>query len=181
MAKNETALDRLERTKLPSNEREFTLEEQMDSVSTDDFLDGMSDVAKDNLGHLFQEVTTEEEYTEETATPVVATEQPVVVAPENNMANAATEVPVVANQPTETPDGLFNNNSEKPKRSYRKRSEDSTAANQTQSNPNSVSSNPLLDQLAKDVIDDLREKCYKINRFDDKSMEMIFNYMYNKF
>ena len=35
----ETALDRLQRLSIPSEEREYTLEEQMDSVSTDDFLD----------------------------------------------------------------------------------------------------------------------------------------------
>lgn len=174
MAKNETALDRLERTKLPSNEREFTLEEQMDSVSTDDFLDGMSTAAKDNLGHLFEEVTVEEDYTSQSE-PVV-NEQP-------------TEAPVVAQMPEmvqvdveEQPtaqDELFNNNM-KPKRKYRKNSEDSAQVSNN-SNPVNGSSNPVLDQLAKDVIDDLRSKCYKINRFDDKSMEMIFNYMYNKF
>ena len=58
--KEETALDRLQRLSIPSEEREYTLEEQMDSVSTDDFLDGMSVSAKNQLGHLFEEVTTDE-------------------------------------------------------------------------------------------------------------------------
>lgn len=184
MARTETALDRLERTKAPSTEREYTLEEQMDSVSTDDFLDGMSDAAKDNLGHLFEEVTTEDEVTpvvDSSVTPMVATPNPVVID-----TPVATENPIVVSTPadvTESDDELFNNNNMKPKRRSRKTQDEPTSVGSSVVSSGSIggSSNPVLDQLAKDVIDDLRNRCHKINRFDDKSMEMIFDYMYSKF
>ena len=165
MAKQENALDRLERTKTQSNEREFTLEEQLDSVSTDDFLDGMSAVAKDNLGHLFTEVTEDENPAIKTPTPVV-TETP--------------SEPIITSEVdrTDNSDELFNNNT-KPKRKYTKKVDNSTNAHEATLTSNS--SNPVLDQLARDLIDDLRDRKHKINRFDDKSMKMIFDYMYNKF
>lgn len=168
----ENALDRLERTRQPSNEREYTLEEQLDSVSTDDFLDGMSDVAKDNLGHLFEEVTTNDTAEYDTEEIVVNNNSAEISEPTNETADA--------NESTND-DELFNHNTEKPKRQYRKNSNRATQASQVQSDSTNVSFNPILDQLAKDVIDELRAKHYKINRFDDSSMEMIFNYMYNKF
>lgn len=40
---------------------------------------------------------------------------------------------------------------------------------------------PMMNQLAKDLIDDLRKNKYKIARFDDTNMEILFNYMYSKF
>lgn len=150
---NENALDRLNRLQEPSDEREYTLEEQMDSVSTDEFLDGMSLSAKNQMHHFAEEVKMDNEVEE--------------LKTEN--------------------EELFNNNTEneeKHKRQYRKRDksgsvEDSGKANDTSSNP--IESNPVFDQVAKDLIDDLRKSNYKINRFDDKSMSMIFDYMYSKF
>lgn len=187
MARTETALDRLERTKAPSTEREYTLEEQMDSVSTDDFLDGMSDVAKDNLGHLFEEVTPEDEIetSEEEVTPVVdSSVTPMITTPAPTP--VVVETPIVVDVPaeaTESDDELFNNNNMKPKRRSRKTQDEPTSVGSSAVSSCSIggSSNPVLDQLAKDVIDDLRNRCHKINRFDDKSMEMIFDYMYSKF
>ena len=63
MAK-ENALDRLNKYMEPSNEREYTVEEQLDSISTDEFLDDMSGMAKDQMSHLIEEVTLEEPKTE---------------------------------------------------------------------------------------------------------------------
>lgn len=41
--------------------------------------------------------------------------------------------------------------------------------------------NPVMDQLAKDLIDDLIWSKHKIGRFNDKQMKILFDYMYSKF
>lgn len=182
--KDETALDRLNRLSEPSNEREYTLEEQLDSVSTDDFLDGMSVAAKDQLGHLFEEVTIDESEDSfenkimEAQVPEVNQNPAIVVDLDNEPSD------IMEDEPSN--DELFNNNM-KPKRKYNRRSqvENNQQVEDTKAKDSNVrvdySSNPVFDQVAKDLIDDLRNSKYKINRFDDKSMEMIFDYMYNKF
>ena len=40
---------------------------------------------------------------------------------------------------------------------------------------------PLMDQLAKDLIDELRANDYKIARFNSTQMNILYNYMYSKF
>ena len=40
---------------------------------------------------------------------------------------------------------------------------------------------PVMNQLAKDLIDNLKQNKYKIARFDDKQMQILLNYMYTKF
>lgn len=183
--KDETALDRLNRLSEPSNEREYTLEEQMDSVSTDDFLDGMSVAAKNQLGHLFEEVTISES-NDSIENRIMETQVPDSNQnPTMSMDLTNNELTDIAEDDTSN-DELFNNNM-KPKRKYTKRSqvENTQQVEDTKAKDSTVrvdySSNPVFDQVAKDLIDDLRNSKYKINRFDDKSMEMIFDYMYNKF
>lgn len=165
-SKNETALDRLERVNTPSDEREYTLEEQMDSVSTDDFLDGMSNSAKDNLNHLMEVTLDEPDITEES----------------EPMPQITIDVHNTGSDDIDSEELFNNNNNGKPKRKYNKRSaEDISHKDPTNIMPMGTMSNPVLDQLAKDVIDDLRARQHKINRFDNNSMEMIFDYMYSKF
>ena len=115
MAKdNETALDRLNRLNDPSNEREYTLEEQMDSVSTDEFLDGMSLAAKSQMSHLVEEVTLDDgdeqpntENTEETLEEVgTVIDIPKVVEEDKSSTESSNDS-----------EELFNNNN-KPKRQY---------------------------------------------------------------
>lgn len=175
MAKdNETALDRLNRLNDPSNEREFTLEEQMDSVSTDEFLDGMSLAAKSQMSHLVEEVTLDDEEEQSNT---------------ENTEEALEEVGTVIDIPDTNSDDkssneseeLFNNNN-KPKRQYNRRNKPEENTNtKVDVDAKDNASNPVFDQVAKDLIDDLRKRNYKINRFDDKSMAMIFDYMYSKF
>lgn len=225
MAK-ENALDRLNKYMEPSNEREYTVEEQLDSISTDEFLDDMSGMAKDQMSHLIEEVTLEEPKTEapmmesvpeQTPIPeqIQAPETPVSefsqapIQPEIQMSTPVVEQPVetveqtveAVEEPKIENKELFNDNSvQKPKRKYvrsgkyekdkNKEKTESAEETETMNNNNSAeeapvlmdnSKNPVLDQLAKDLIDDLIKCKYKINRFDDKSMKMIFDYMYKKF
>jgi len=218
MAK-ENALDRLNKYMEPSNEREYTVEEQLDSISTDEFLDDMSGMAKDQMSHLIEEVTLEEPKTEapmmesvpeQTPIPeqIQAPETPVSefsqtpIQPEIQMSTPVVEQPVEAVEESKTENKeLFNDNSvQKPKRKYvrsgkyekdkNKEKTEHAEETETMNNNNSAeeapvqmdnSKNPVLDQLAKDLIDDLIKCKYKINRFDDKSMKMIFDYMYKKF
>lgn len=174
----ENALDRLDRLNSNTNEREFTLEEQMESVSTDDFLDGMSLAAKDQMSHLIEEVDLDDEDDTEDETAVQSNTD----EKDNNNASInqnATPLEESVNKQIETTnDELFINNS-KPKRKYERRNK-SENIDVNESTINSES-NPVFDQLVKDLIDDLRKRNYKINRFDEKSMNLIFNYMYNKF
>lgn len=165
MASNENALDRLNRLQEPSEEREFTLEEQMDSVSTDEFLDGMSLAAKSQMSHLVEEVTLDED------------EQLNNEAEDELGTTDNTDVSEVS--PNESEE-LFNNNN-RPKREYKRRNKSEDTPAKTVVDVKDNSSNPVFDQVAKDLIDDLRKRNYKINRFDDKSMTMIFDYMYSKF
>lgn len=176
----ETALDRLQRLSIPSEEREYTLEEQMDSVSTDDFLDGMSVSAKNQLGHLFEEVTTDEDTTSYDPTPI---------EPQTQCSDPVPQATIIPSQeqiqepikPDTTNDELFNNN--KPKRGRPPKNHNESTTNNTHESYINIDtqSNPVFDQVAKDIIDTLRQNKFKINRFDDKSMEMIYNYMYTKF
>ena len=40
---------------------------------------------------------------------------------------------------------------------------------------------PVMNQLAKDLIDNLKQNDYKISRFNTSQMEILYNYMYTKF
>lgn len=172
MAENENALDRLSKLNSPSEEREYTLEEQMDSVSTDEFLDGMSLAAKSQMSHLVEEVTLDDEDLQSNNEDS-----------EDSLEEDGTmiDIPDIAEQPSSEPEELFNNNN-KPKREYKRRNKsEDTNVKPVVNDAKDNASNPVFDQVAKDLIDDLRKRNYKINRFDDKSMAMIFDYMYSKF
>lgn len=148
---SENALDRLRRIQEPSDQREYTLEEQInsadsdDTVSTDEFLDGMSYAAKQEMNGLVQEVTLDDEPTDNTSS-----------------------------------EELFKNNTDEKKRRGRRKKEDKVEESRS-SDVNTFESNPIYNQIVRDLIDELRKKNYKINRFDDKSMKLIFDYMYSKF
>lgn len=135
----ENALDRLQKSNEASQEREFTLEEQMESVSTDEYLDGMSFEARQEMSEL--------------ANPTID----------------------LQDDGSDEEELFINNKEDRPKRGRRKK------VSEASSGVTCTESNPVFDQLVKDLIDDLRQNHYKINRFDDKSMNIIFNYMHSKF
>ncbi len=165
MAENENALDRLSKLNTPSEEREYTLEEQMDSVSTDEFLDSMSLAAKSQMSHLVEEVTLDDDEQLNT---------------EDDNLEGEIDIPETPEKPSEESEELFNNNN-KPKRKYERRNKSEDTSVKTVVETKDNASNPVFDQVAKDLIDDLKKRNYKISRFDDKSMAMIFDYMYSKF
>ena len=131
---NENALDRLNKlSEHPTDE--MSLEEQIESVSTDQVLDEMSFEAKQEMNNLFEEVVTE---------------------------------PIVEKTEDSDNEKLFKDNKEKKPRKTKK-VDDKT------------SDNPILTQLSKDLIDDLKQSKYKFNNFDEVSMTQLFDYMYSHF
>ena len=157
------ANDALERLFNSNNQEQsnYSLDEQMESANDDDFLEGMSDSSKSALFKA-TEVTLDEIDTsqDEEDDGIILSKVEEVEKNENK--------------------DLFNNigNTEKTPRKKRK---PKTNIEQKESSNISSNCNPIMDQLAKDIIDDLRKRNYKISRFDDSMMELIFAYMYNKF
>ncbi len=201
------AQDALERLFNSNNHDEsvYSVEEQLDATDNtdDDFLDGMSSEASDALYKSVTEVTLDEPI-DENKTDIdyenYSTNEP---EPESMVNNESTNTDdtdsddIVVSDPnlldeakndSKNEEELFNNNIntvevekeeevKKPRRKRRTKESEPTASS---SIPNDAF-NPIMDQLAKDVIDDLRKSKYKINRFDNNTMEIVFNYMYNKF
>lgn len=229
MARKESSLDRLSKLSNPDEDNLFN--DLDDSISTDDYLDSMSDMAKSKFGTLIQEVSLDDESSTEQVIDEPIVEEPVEESKVDTAVNSIDESllddPVetiieepiteetvssvsstveephnVTEKPTEqinidvedtgvdiplenTNESLFNN---KPKRT-RGRRKNSESVKETLNKPadkstmvNDISSMDLiLSQLSKDIIDDLRKQHYRIGRFDDKSMEVIYSYMYKKF
>ena len=102
----------------------------------------------------------------------------------DNESDTEIKVEDIKEETTSSKEELFNNNNEeslsKKPRKKRKTKDTSDLSTNEVSLSNSTF-NPIMDQLAKDVIDDLRKSKYKISRFDNDTMEIVFNYMYNKF
>ena len=168
------ANDALERLYNSNNQEqsEYTLEEQLEGASDDDFLEGMSDASKDALLKSITEVTLDDNTQEE----VIEEDDGIIVSmPEIE------EKPEINENENTSNEALFNNNrDEKKSRKPRKpKTTESKSVNTDTSD--SIGFNPIMDQLAKDVIDDLRKRNYKISRFDDSTMELVFAYMYKKF
>lgn len=162
----ETSLARLNKCIHQPNTKEYSLEEQLDSVSTDEYLDGMSDTAK----AIFEEVKLDEQ-------PITNNEPKIEI----NVEDTGIDIPL--NEPdkesTENNEELFNNNT-KQKVPRKKREKTDTNTN-LDDLVICKSLNPILDQLSKDLIDELMSKHYKLNRFNEESMNMLFKYMYSKF
>lgn len=158
----ETSLDRLNKCMTPTD-KEYTLDEQLDSISTDDYFDDMSEEVKQQLQGI-EEVTLDDDENDiemptidETAVPI----NPVIID----------EAP-----PKEE---LFNN---KQKRSRGRPSTTTSAQISEPMKPvKDTSKNPVFDQLSRDILDELRKKKFKLNRFNEESMTMLFDYMYSKF
>ena len=222
MSKKESSLDRLSKLSNPDDNNLF--EDTDESISTDDYLDSMSDMAKSKFGTLIQEVSLDEpiveekieepevdietdssgivdvldDYsteTDESTEDIEVSEVSSTVDEPHNVETVSTEqikidvedtgVDMPLEESTKD-ESLFNN---KPKRSRGRRSKNNDApiVKETKSVEvptaveNTSSIDLILSQLSKDIIDDLRKQNYRIGRFDDKSMEVIYSYMYKKF
>lgn len=168
------AQDALERLFSSNNQEEstYSVEEQLDSIDDDDdFLDGMSSAAEDALFKSVIEVTLDEPTSEE-------------LESEENDEVIVSNPSIIENSNESTKEELFNNNNGEDENANKKSRKTRKPRKTVDVNTNEVLSNafnPIMDQLAKDVIDDLRKSKYKISRFDNNTMEIVFNYMYSKF
>jgi hypothetical protein len=150
----------------------YSLEEQMDSAQeNEDIFSEMSAESKESLlGHI-QEVKLESE--------------PPMPSPEEKLltANAPVEEPVME-EPTvlsaQPDERLFNNNKKK-SRAGRPKKETTENKETVAVADNSSMYNPIMDKLAKDIIDDLRKNKYSINGFNNQLMQIVLNYMQDKF
>lgn len=171
------ALDRLNNLKNSSNDREFTLEEQLESIVKDENLDGMSMSAMANM-RAITEVTLDDEEDEEPS--FQSTKD--ILEEDTEETDDAPEVPykpeprIMKEEPNmreeTSKEELFNNNTNVGRK--RRQSKNNNSMSE-------IESNPIFDQLIHDLIESLRKNKYRLGRFDDKSMNMLFDYMENKF
>lgn len=164
------ALERLFNSNNQSGESIYSIEEQMNYSEDDDFLNGMSSEAENALFKSVSEVTLDENNSnnnEEYITEELEEDDTIVI-----------DAPGLT--PTPSKEELFNNNTEDTNdKKTRKPRKPKNETNTTTTVSNAF--NPIMDQLSKDIIDDLRKSNYKINRFNNDTMEIVFNYMYDKF
>lgn len=201
MGKSESSLDRLSKLSQISDD---LFGDEEDSISTDDYLDDVSDEMKNSFGSLIQEVTIdEEENTDDKPVEKVESSsddisvKSTVEEPKNVEEGPTEEIKIDVEDTgvdmtleesissTKTKEVLFNNNKPKRTRGRPKSKVENTIETESISDSNMVedlsSIDLVLNQLSKDIIDELRKIRFKIGRFDDKSMEVIFNYMVKKF
>ena len=178
------AQDALERLYNTNNDdrSKYSVDEQMDSISDDDFLESMSEDSRSALlksvQPSIQEITLDDVTTESTTVedkPTTVEDKPTTVEDDATTYIKPEEKPTIVNN-----EELFNNNTED-KRTHRARKQ----PKQVESSPIiSQSSNifdPIMNQLALNVLDDLQSKQFKLGNFDDNLMQIIFNYMRTKF
>lgn len=183
------AKERLKNVRMEPNPN-MSLEEQLNSSDDNDdtFVDGMSDDARDAMKKTISENSTanffdkpeviepestefdEEEEPSIEDTPLI---QPVTLDDEPETASNPTSYNDIFNSNTSTAEGPSTG-----KRRGRRRREVPQEVNQS-SSENMY--NGIMDQLAKNLIDDLRSNKYRFGRFSDECMDVVFKYMYDKF
>lgn len=184
----DNALDRLLNSVNNDDATNYSVEEQIKSATSsdnaDEILEGMSAESKDAL------FKATEIKLDDTAAPQENTSN----FAQNNTNNTQNEPNLAQNDENSSNYALFNSieeketetKVEKPKRKAG-RPKKSENINTHQSTPNiqdnqqSDNYNPIMNQLVKDLIDNLRKDKYKINRFDNQTMEIIYQYIYEKF
>lgn len=143
----------------------YSLEEQMASAQENE--NTFSEMAvEDGVMPRIQEITLDEpapETPSEEVTPVK-------------------EEPKSEDTVKESDEGLFNcNNTVKKQRGRPSKSKTEIKGEQSDTSTGSIQYNPIMDKLANDIIADLRKNKYAINGFDDKLMQIVFDYMQTKF
>lgn len=143
----------------------YSLEEQMASAQENE--NTFSEMAvEDGVMPRIQEITLDE------PAPETPSEE---VTPVN-------EEPKSEDTVKESDEGLFNcNNTVKKQRGRPSKSKTEIKGEQSDTSTGSIQYNPIMDKLANDIIADLRKNKYAINGFDDKLMQIVFDYMQTKF
>lgn len=171
------AQDALERLYNANNDdrSKYSVDEQMDSISDDDFLESMSEDSRSALLKSvqppIQEITLDDVTTESTTVEDKST----TVEDDATTYIKPDEKPTIVNN-----EELFNNNTED-KRTHRARKQSKQVESSPIINQSNNTFDPIMNQLALNVIDDLQSKKFKLGNFDDNLMQIVFNYMRTKF
>jgi hypothetical protein len=186
------ALERLYNSNM-QEQSNYSLEEQMDSATNEEeFLEGMSDASKSALFKA-TEITLEdiEEDVSEEDDGIILSNPNILdtntTEIEENVPSESKISDEIEDNSSEIEDNSSNevlfNNKKEIKKSRKPRKPRTLVENKStvETTTSTAEFNPIMDQLAKDVIDDLRMNKYKISRFDNSTMELVFAYMYNKF
>lgn len=185
------AQDALERLYNTNNDdrSKYSVDEQMDSISDDDFLESMSEDSRSALlksvQPSIQEITLDDVTNEPSATETASSitedksstveDKPTTVEDDATTYIKPEEKPTIVNN-----EELFNNNTED-KRTHRARKQSKQVESSPIINQSNNTFDPIMNQLALNVIDDLQSKQFKLCNFDDSLMQIIFNYMRTKF
>lgn len=178
------ALERLFNSAHKEESAKYSVEEQMASVSDDDFLESMSDDSRNALlksvSPTIQEVTLDNTSNSE-ASDISDVDEEVVE--DDNSSTEDNTVYSTSNVDNESNEVLFNHNIEDKqgrKQRGRPKTMNENRANTTTINQSSTF-DPIMNQLALNVLNDLQGKKFKLNSFDDNLMQIVFDYMRTKF
>ena len=90
------------------------------------------------------------------------------------------EIPVpdvpIEEPPVKSKEELFNNNIEEKPRRGRHKKEESMENNSIKTG----AYDPIMDQLAKDLLEDLKKRKYTIGNFSSAQTKLIIDYIYDK-
>lgn len=183
------ALERLYNSNM-QEQSDYSLEEQMDSATNEEeFLEGMSDASKSALFRATE--ITLDDVQENVKEDISEEDDGIILSNPNvldtNVSEIEEKMPLESKISDEIEDNSSNevlfNNKKEIKKSRKPRKPRALVENKStvETTTSTAEFNPIMDQLAKDVIDDLRMNKYKISRFDNSTMELVFAYMYSKF
>lgn len=179
------ALERLYNSNM-QEQSDYSLEEQMDSATNEEeFLEGMSDASKSALFKA-TEITlddVQEDISEEDDEIILSNPNILDINSTEIEENIPSESKISDEIEENSSNEVLFNNKKEIKKSRKPRKPRTLVENKptVETTTSNAEFNPIMDQLAKDVIDDLRMNKYKISRFDNSTMELVFAYMYNKF
>lgn len=203
MAKD-NALDRLNNSANMDDEP-YTLEEQLESAmeneaeENDDFLDSMSAKSRESFAEALSNNSGIISVTDESDASIaidLSEDTTEFVDNSSNMMAAFNKEPDSADETVFSDTIPENNQVEQPrsisepvnqpqpkKRGRKKKVMENVNTQETTTNTQVVDDLfiPVMNQLAKDLIDQLKKDGYKIARFDDKNMKILYDYMYTKF
>lgn len=168
-----SALDRINKlnnnTEKPtlSLDAQMALANELEDPENEEFFGGMSEEAKSSLSKSFQkfEVKLEKEKNPNILNKTKKEDS----KEESNEKESETE---------EKSNELFNNNSNEPQNKNRGRPK--KEQNQMEQGNSSIDYTPIMDRLAKQLIDDLKNKKYSVDNFSEVEMNIIFDYIYSK-
>lgn len=170
------AQDALERLYNTNNDSipNYSVEEQMASANDDDFLESMSKDSRDALMKTVQppQSSIQEVFLED------ASEEPAYnIIDVTESQNESVESETSYEEETNSSNEELSNINSSDKKKQRGRPKQQTTEIITQSS----TFDPIMNRLALDLLNDLQSKKFRVNRFDDTLMQIVFDYMRTKF